>query len=105
MTTITDWKALLTAQLECLEALSEDDIGTEVYVRNSLHEPWRGPFTLHSIVHTDVSRAPFKCREHLYPFVFATKTLPIEPQTVTWTSHVTNTPRSVAISSEIVDDC
>ena len=86
MTTITDWKALLTAQLECLDALSEDDIGSEVYVRDSLSDEWVGPRILRGITDSDVNVAPFQVSlgelGSLY-YMLATKTLPIEPQTVT----------------------
>ena len=80
MTNITDWKALLTAQLECLEALSEDDIGTEVYVRDSLDDPWSGPYEFQGVV-SPLKQFPFQVEGTIWKL--ATKTLPIEPQTVT----------------------
>ena len=86
MTTITDWKALLTAQLECLEALSEDDIGTEVYVRDSLSDEWMGPRILKGFSNPESTTAPFRASHGELGsgyYVLATKTLPIEPQTVT----------------------
>ena len=89
MTIITDWKAMLTAQLECLEALSEDDIGTEVYVRSYLDDRWWGPYVLKAINDPTMTHAPFAVDSSLNDvpamtnYRFATKTLPIEPQTVT----------------------
>lgn len=89
MTTTTDWKALLTAQLECLEALSEDDIGTKVYVRSFLDDRWWGPYVLKAINDPTMTHAPFAVDGSLNDvpamanYRFATKTLPIEPQAVT----------------------
>ena len=83
MTTITDWKALLTAQLECLEALSEDDIGKPFYFSDSLDGPWDGPIKLSLVtpLHED-GQYPFEDSEG-NSWRICTKTLPIESQTVT----------------------
>lgn len=86
MTPITDWKAMLTAQLECLEALSEDDIGTEVYVRDSLSDGWMGPRILKGFSNPESTTAPFRVSHGELGsgyYALAIKTLPIEPQTVT----------------------
>lgn len=85
MSTITDRKALLTAQLECLEALSEDDIGTEVYVRDFVDAAWEGPYVLEYIVSPEDLDQPFEVVQgkRTMTYRLATKTLPIEPQTVT----------------------
>lgn len=85
MTTITDWKALLTAQLECLDALSEDDIGTEVFVRDFVDASWEGPYILKSIASPEDTEQPFDVTQGTRTMTYrlATKTFPIEPQTVT----------------------
>ena len=87
MATLTEWKDILKAQIESFEMLSKSEIqhiqngNSDItgYFRNNFFEPWKGPMLL---THIDYETArPFSGDGNRYRLF--TKTLPIEPQTVT----------------------
>ena len=87
MSTLTEWTDTLKAQLESFEMLSKSEIArvrngksdVKGYFRNNLFEPWKGPMLLTHIDYETVR--PFSGDYNSYRLF--TKTLPIEPQTVT----------------------
>lgn len=76
-----EWRKILQAQLACLEEIDEEDIGSQVYVRDSLDDEWVGPYRLFRLV-SPGENFIFEVDGHTW-WKFATKTLPIEPQHLT----------------------
>ena len=87
MSTLTEWTDILKAQLESFELLSKSEIArvrnnkSDVtgYFRNNFFESWKGPMSL-TYVDYETTR-PFSGDGNRYRLF--TKTIPIEPQTVT----------------------
>lgn len=78
MTTREERIAELDEQRRCLEELTEDDIGCDVWVRDYMDYPWSGPY---SFAGFGMGRLMFGANEACW--AFATKTPPIEPQKIT----------------------
>lgn len=78
MTTREKRIAELDEQRRCLEQLTEDDIGCEVWVRDYMDFPWSGPYSFRGF---GTGRLMFGANDACW--VFATKTPPIEPQKIT----------------------
>ena len=78
MTTREKRIAELDEQRRCLEQLTEDDVGCDVWVRDELSLPWSGPYSFQGF---DSGRYTFAADGSTW--LFATKTPPIEPQKIT----------------------
>lgn len=78
MTTREKRLAELDEQRRCLEQLTEDDVGCSVWVRDEFTDAWHGPYSFQGF---DSGRYMFSADG--VHWLFATKTPPIEPQTIT----------------------
>lgn len=78
MTTREKRIAELDEQRRCLEQLTEDDVGRDVWVRDDMELLWSGPYWFQGF---DESRFMFAANGAYW--LFATKTPPIEPQKIT----------------------
>lgn len=86
MTNKDQWREILQAQLACLDEISEDDIGTEVYVRDCTNAAWEGPYVLDTISSPEDMAHIFDVVQSAHStmtYRFATKIPPIEPQHLT----------------------
>ena len=78
MTTREKRIAELDEQRRCLEQLTEDDVGCDVWVRDNMELLWCGPYRFQGL---DEGRFMFAANGAYW--LFATKTPPIEPQKIT----------------------
>lgn len=81
MTTREKRLAELDEQRRCLDELTEDDIGCEVWVKDYLSSDWMGPFPFSG--YSGSTDYPFAVSNRSNFYRYTTKTPPVESQKIT----------------------